>query len=154
VFGRFVDLGGRSAQQIGFGRSIGQIYAALYLTDKPTGLAELTTLLRIRKGSASMGVRQLLAWGAIRSVWVRGDRKDYYEVNPNFTEVIQHLLSVLINPRIVSAGNQLKELQSTLETAKEEGSPVTDSMMSRIAQLEKLRNKMPKVMPLLESIIR
>ena len=154
VFERFVDLGGRSAQQLGFSRSLGQIYAALYLSEKPAGLAELMQMLHISKGSASMGVRQLEAWGVVRSVWVRGDRRDYYEVNIDFTEVLKHLVGGVIRPRVESAGNQLKDMQETLDVSKHANEPISLVMRQRIAKIEGLRKKMAKLLPILEAALR
>lgn len=151
VFERFVDLGGRSAQQLGFSRSLGQIYAALYLTNKPTGLAELMKLLHISKGSASMGVRQLESLGIVRSVWVRGDRRDYYEVNTDFAAVLKHLVVGVIRPRIESAGNQLKDMQQAL--AADSNGEESAIMQQRLSKLDALRRNLMKVLPLLEKAL-
>lgn len=154
VFERFVDLGGRSAQQLGFSRSLGQIYAALYLSEKPAGLAELMQMLHISKGSASMGVRQLETWGVVRSVWIRGDRRDYYEVNTDLTEVLRHLVGGLLRPRVESTGNQLKEMQEALDASKQTNEPVSAVMRQRLAKIEALRKKVSKLLPLLEAAFR
>jgi hypothetical protein len=35
IWENFVDLAGRSAQRLGMARSLGQVYAALYLSPRP-----------------------------------------------------------------------------------------------------------------------
>lgn len=149
-----MDLGGRSAQQLGFSRSLGQIYAALYLSDKPAGLAELMQMLHISKGSASMGVRQLETWGVVRSVWIRGDRRDYYEVNTDLTEVLKQLVGGLIRPRVESTGNQLREMQEALGVTNQNAEPVSAVMQQRLAKIEALREKVAQLLPLLEAAFR
>ena len=39
--------------------------------------------------SASNGTRQLAAWGAIKQVWVQGDRKDYFEVVEDLAALVE-----------------------------------------------------------------
>ena len=75
---RFIEDFGRMTQSIGAGRVLGQLYAYLYFSPEPRGLRDMQDALGISKGSASMTVRQLQQWGAVRKVWVKGDRKDYY----------------------------------------------------------------------------
>src|ERR1043166_2383342 len=74
-----VEAIGRLFQGFGLPRSTGQIYGLLYLSKKPLSLDDLVELLSISKGSASTGTRHLASWGAIRQVWVPGDRRDFFE---------------------------------------------------------------------------
>ena len=75
-----VEVGGRICQVLGLPRSTGQIFGLLYLSTEPLSLNKMSAMLGISKASASTGTRQLAAWGAIRKVWVPGERRDYYEV--------------------------------------------------------------------------
>jgi DNA-binding transcriptional regulator GbsR (MarR family) len=150
----FVDLAGRSAQRLGFGRSLGQVFAALYLSPEPLGLADLTRQLHISKGNASMSVRQLAEWGAVRQVWVRGDRKDYYEVNTDFAGVVRTFLSTLIRPRLESAGRQLRDMREGAGKGGGRLSERGEFMRQRIARLESLQKKAAKLLPLAETFIR
>ncbi|MDD2237530.1 MAG: hypothetical protein PHP44_01205 [Kiritimatiellae bacterium] len=80
----FVELAGSATQSFGAGRVIGQIFAHLYLCREVQSLDDLTEALGISKGSASMSVRQLEQWGALKKVWKKGDRKDYYEATEDW----------------------------------------------------------------------
>lgn len=150
---KFVDLGGRSAQRLGLARSLGQIYAALYLNPEPMGLEDLTVVLHISKGSASMSVRQLVEWGAVRQVWIKGDRRDYYEANPDFGIVIRHFLAHLIRPRLDSTGAQLKDLRQCLDKGEGRSSPESEFMRQRMARMEKAQKRIGRVLPLLEKML-
>jgi len=77
-----IEVGGRVCQLLGVSRTVGQIYGLLYLSPKPLSLDEIAELLSIGKSTASMGSRQLSAWRAIRPVWIHGERRDLYEVDP------------------------------------------------------------------------
>ena len=80
----FVELAGGATQSFGAGRVIGQIFAYLYLSPEARTLDDLTEALGISKGSASMSVRQLEQWGAVKKSWKKGDRKDYYEATEDW----------------------------------------------------------------------
>ena len=77
-----IEAGGRVCQLLGVPRSTGQIYGLLYLSPKPLSLDDIAEALRISKASASTGTRQLLAWRAIHQVWVHGERRDHFEIEP------------------------------------------------------------------------
>src|SRR5689334_2647745 len=95
-----VDACGRAAQILGLPRSIGQIYGLLYVSLEPLCLDDIAALLAISKGSASQGTRQLEGWRAIRQVWVQGDRKDHFEVDPDLGNLLRALYRDLVKPRI------------------------------------------------------
>lgn len=149
---RFIDLGGRSAQRLGLPRSLGQIYAALYLSPRPMSLQDLMDTLRISKGNASMGVRQLKSWGALDQVWVKGDRRDYYQANPDFRAVLRQLLGALIKPRLESTARQLEEMQR-LAPAKARAGSDTAFIRERLDRLYSFETKVRKLLPLAEKLL-
>ncbi len=152
VWERLVDLGGRSAQRLGFGRSLGQVYAAIYLSPKPLCLQELVDLLGISKGNASMSVRQLEAWGAVRQVWQRGDRRDYYEANVDFRALLRQALAGFIMPRLESAGRQIQDVEAELESAGA-GMEDGDFLKQRVRRLRDMQRKLAKVLPFVEKVL-
>lgn len=149
---RFIDLGGRSAQRLGLPRSLGQIYAVLYLSPRPMSLHDLMDALHISKGNASMGVRQLKAWGALDQVWVKGDRRDYYQSNPDFRRVLRHLLGVLIKPRLESTARQLEEMQELTPVRPRPGSDAA-FIRDRLQKLHSFETKVRKILPLAEKFL-
>ena len=74
-----IEACGRLCQLLGLPRTTGQIYGLLYLALEPLSLNDIAIFLQISKGSASNGTRQLASWGAIKGVWIQGDRRDYYQ---------------------------------------------------------------------------
>lgn len=148
-----MDLGGRSAQRLGMARSLGQVYAALYLSSRPLGLADLMEQLGISKGNASMSVRQLAEWGAVSRVWVRGDRRDYYEACEEFRSVLEHFLGAIIRPRVKSTEAQLRELEADSKARSKSGSEDAEFMHRRIRKMRGYQAKLSKLLPLLEKIL-
>jgi DNA-binding transcriptional regulator GbsR (MarR family) len=83
---------GRLARFFGFGEVMGRLYGTLLLSPQPLSLDDLTVLLQISKGSVSMNMRALERWGMAKEVWMRGERKKYYEAEPELWEVIRTVL--------------------------------------------------------------
>ena len=92
VIRRFIEEAGTSTQSLGLGRNVGQIYAYLYFSPEPRNLGDMQDALGISKGSASMSVRQLEQWDAVRRVWIKGDRKDYWEASDWFGRILKRAL--------------------------------------------------------------
>jgi DNA-binding transcriptional regulator GbsR (MarR family) len=114
VVRRFVEEAGNLTQSFGVGRVLGQIYAYLYFSREHRSLADMQEALGISKGSASMGVRQLEQWGAVRKVWVKGDRKDYYQGNDWFGNILKHAVVDTVGKKMASYTSLLDDIQSEL----------------------------------------
>jgi DNA-binding transcriptional regulator GbsR (MarR family) len=100
---------GRLARFFGFSEVMGRLYGALLLSPEPMSLDDLMESLEISKGSVSMNMRDLERWGMAREVWVRGDRRKYYEAEPDFWQVIRSVLG----------GRERREVQTALQVLGE-----------------------------------
>lgn len=112
---RFVEEAGLTTQALGYGRTLGQIFGELYLSPDPLTLDQLTERLEVSKGGASMAVRKLEQWGAVRKVWVKGDRKDYLEARDEFGVIVRKALLDTAAERMRHVGALLKEAEQLLE---------------------------------------
>ena len=152
-----VELGGRVCQVLGLPRSTGQIFGLLYLSTEPLSLNQMSSMLGISKGSASMGTRHLASWGSIRKVWVPGDRRDYYEVVEDLGQLIRGSYNNLIKPRIQSSKDRLAALKVNLEQDIQSGAipfEKKEVLEERIKKLEKLHKRLFQFLPLAENFIK
>src|ERR1043165_4258449 len=94
-----VECTGRLFQKVGLPRSTGQIYGLLYLSKKPQSLDDIVVSLELSKGSASNGPRHLISLGAIRQVWVPGERRDYFESVGDISSVVRSIYLGFLRPR-------------------------------------------------------
>ena len=117
-----IDAAGRICQMIGLPRSTGQVYGLLYLSVAPLSLDDIARLLSISKSSASTGTRQLLGWRVIKQVWVQGDRRDFFEVEPDLGNLLRAGYTDFLRPRLDSSKRRLKNITSTLDTDLASGS--------------------------------
>ncbi len=150
-----VEIGGRLAQTFGLPRSTGQIFGLLYFSSEPLSLMNMCHMLGISKASTSTGARQLVAWGAIRKVWVPGDRKDYYQAVEDFGEFLKGSYRSIIKPRIQSSNNRLNQIEKALSNDFKEKHICSDQhehIKIKLARLKKLHGKLAKLIPIVEKL--
>ena len=143
IVNQFISDAGNLAQSFGLGRVVGQIYAYLYFSREPKGLHDMQRELHISKGSASMCVRQLEQWGAVRKVWVKGDRKDYYEANDWLGRVLKNILNEAIAKRFAHRDNFYQDIEEQL--TKVESTEDADFIRERMIHLRQFEEKAQKV---------
>ena len=98
----FIETAGNICRRLGLPRSLGQIYGLLFFSAKPLSLDDIVQRLGISKASASTGTRQLAAWGAVRQVWVQGERRDFFEVVPDLGGMVRSVYRDFFKPRLTS----------------------------------------------------
>jgi len=140
---KFISDAGNMAQSFGLGRVVGQIYAYLYFSREPKGLHDMQEELHISKGSASMCVRQLEQWGAVQKVWVKGDRKDYYEANDWFGKVLKNVLNDAISKRFAHREEFYREVEKGLMGIAD--SDDRKFVSERVENLRRFEDKAQKV---------
>ncbi len=151
-----IEAGGRLYQILGLPRSTGQIYGLLYLSTKPLSLDDMVTMLGISKASASTGTRLLTSWGAIRQVWIPGDRRDYFEAAAEVGKLIKGCFTDRIKPRLASTQNRLELMTDSLDNELEQGvltSAEHKICVDRLKSLARLQKKILQLAPLAEKLI-
>ena len=84
---KFVLHWGDMGSQWGVNRSVSQIQALLYLSERPLTAEEIADTLVMARSNVSNSIRELQAWGLIRRVPVMGDRRDHFEAETDIWEV-------------------------------------------------------------------
>lgn len=114
---RFIEAAGNTTQSFGLGRVIGQTYALLFLSPKPLCLDDIARELGVSKASVSTTVRQLENWAAVRQVWIKGDRRDYYEAEADFGVILRGGVLTRLRRKLETGGTQLERAHRVLEEA-------------------------------------
>jgi DNA-binding transcriptional regulator GbsR (MarR family) len=87
----FVLQWGYLGDRWGVNRSVSQIHALLYASERPLSSEEIADALGIARSNVSNSLRELLAWGIIRSIPVRGDRRTYYEAETDLWTLVSRI---------------------------------------------------------------
>ncbi len=83
---------GQLADYFGYNKVMGKMYGALLLSPRAMSLDDMMEHLDVSKASVSMNMRMLENLGIVREVWVRGDRKKYYEAESDFWKILTNVL--------------------------------------------------------------
>lgn len=83
----FGEMGGRW----GVNRTVGQIYALLFLSDRPLNAEEISAALGISRSNVSMGLKELESWRLIRKRHLPGDRREYMEAPDDIWQIVRTL---------------------------------------------------------------
>lgn len=74
----FVLHFGEMGSHWGINRTVGQIYALLFVSDRALNADEIVDKLGISRSNASMGLKELQAWRLVRLSHLPGDRREYF----------------------------------------------------------------------------
>jgi DNA-binding transcriptional regulator GbsR (MarR family) len=150
-----IEAGGRLCQLLGLPRSTGQIFGLLYLSPRPLSLADLGRMLGISKASASTGTRQLRTWGAIRQVWVPGERRDYFEAVADFGQLVRAGYLEHLKPRLLASQRRLEAMAAALDQEHAQGTldgQEYELCAQRVKKLAELQRRLLQLAPLAEQL--
>lgn len=132
-----MDAMGRITAFWGFSRIMGQLYGLLYLSPAPQTLDEMAESLSISKGNVSINIRALERWNMVRKIWVKGDRKDFYEAETDFWKIIRGVLKEREKKEFDQALGAIGGLRKRSEDQRRKGkSAETAFAVDRLKKLE------------------
>jgi DNA-binding transcriptional regulator GbsR (MarR family) len=145
---RLVELGGRTAQDLGLGRIAGQLLAYLYLQPAECSLDQIEHDLGLSKAAVSTAARRLEAFGLIRQVWKRGDRRNYYRTADNLGVALQQGLMALLRSKLEAAGAEMDEIRALLEDARRADRNAADIVFlhERLKRANTLRERVASIL--------
>lgn len=75
----FVSQWGAISSSWGINRTMAQIHALLLVSPAPMFTDQIMEELGISRGNAHGNLKELVNWGIVKSVFKKGDRKEYFE---------------------------------------------------------------------------
>ena len=88
---RFVLHWGDMGTQWGVNRSVAQIHALLYLSERPLTAEEISETLGMARSNISTSLKELIGWKLVRRVPVMGDRRDHFEAETDLLEMVTRI---------------------------------------------------------------
>lgn len=87
----FVLLWGNLGERWGVNRSVSQIHALLYASEKALTAEDIAEALGIARSNVSNSIRELQNWNIVRSVAVKGDRRTFYEAETDLWTLVARI---------------------------------------------------------------
>lgn len=105
---RFVLQWGEMGSTWGVNRSVSQIHALLYVSERPLTAEEIALQLGIARSNVSSSLKELIAWDLIRRVPIRGDRREHFEAETDVWTMVQR----------IAAGRKAREIDPAMAALK------------------------------------
>jgi DNA-binding transcriptional regulator GbsR (MarR family) len=127
---KFILHWGEMGTRWGINRTVAQVHALLFLSEKPLPADEIAETLGVARSNISNSLRELQNWGIVRIIHLAGDRRDHFE----------SMKDVFAMFRVIARERKKREIEPTLrvlhdcidESGKSKSAPYT---RERLAEL-------------------
>ena len=75
----------------GINRTVGQIYALLYISGHPLPADEIAEVLSFSRSNVSMGLKELQSWRLVRLQHLPGDRREHFSTPGDVWQIVRIL---------------------------------------------------------------
>jgi DNA-binding transcriptional regulator GbsR (MarR family) len=100
----FIAQWGALGTQWGINRTMAQIHALLMISPQSMCTDEVMEELEVSRGNAHTNLKELVAWGLIRMIVIKGDRRDFYEAEKDVWQIF----------RIIARERKRREIEPAL----------------------------------------
>lgn len=116
---RFVLHFGEMGSRWGINRTVGQIYALLYVSAQPLNADEIGEALAFSRSNVSMGLKELQSWNLVRLIHQPNDRREYFQAPEDVWAIFRTLANERrkreVDPTLSMLREALMEQPSTAE---------------------------------------
>lgn len=101
---QFVAHFGEMGSKWGINRTVGQIYALIFISRRALNADEIAETLEFSRSNVSMGLKELQSWRLVRLRHQPGDRREYFEAPADVWEIF----------RVLAEERRRREIEPTL----------------------------------------
>ncbi len=105
----FILHWGEMGTKWGINRTVAQIHAFLFISEKPQNAEEICHRLGVARSNVSNSIKELQNWGIVKTVHLPGDRRDHFESMKDVYEMF----------RVIAAERKRREIDPTLRNLRE-----------------------------------
>lgn len=120
----FINHFGEMGSRWGINRTVGQIYALLFVSQVPLNADDMADALGFSRSNVSMGLKELQAWRLVRLRHLPGDRREYFEAPEDVWEIF----------RVLATERRRREIEPTLSMLRSALLVTPDNEAERHAQ--------------------
>ncbi len=88
---QFVLQWGNLGERWGVNRSVSQIHALLYASDRPLSAEDIAAALGMARSNVSNSLRELQSWEIVRTVPALGDRRTFFEAETDLWAIVTRI---------------------------------------------------------------
>jgi len=120
----FVSHFGEMGSRWGINRTVGQIYALIFVAPQPVNADDIAEALEFSRSNVSMGLKELQAWRLVNLRHLPGDRREYFDAPTDAWEIF----------RTLAEERRRREIEPTLSMLRSALLEVPATEEDRIAQ--------------------
>ncbi|MBA5606409.1 GbsR/MarR family transcriptional regulator [Duganella sp. FT3S] len=120
----------------GINRTVGQIYALLYVSARPLNADEIAESLSFSRSNVSMGLKELQSWRLVKLLHQPNDRREYFEPPKDVWEIFKALLEERRRREVEPTLSMLRD--ALLETPTTDADRVAQQRMREMYELIEL----------------
>lgn len=132
----FVGHFGEMGSRWGINRTVGQIYALIFVSPEPLNADSIADKLDFSRSNVSMGLKELQSWRLVRLRHFAGDRREYFDAPHDAWEIFQTLAEERRRREIEPTLSMLRN--ALLETATTDADRVAQERMRSMHDLIEL----------------
>ena len=111
----FILHWGEMGSQWGVNRSVSQIHALLYLSERPRHAEDICEKLGLARSNVSNGLKELQSYQIVRRVHVEGDRRDHFVAEADLWDMLMKITAERKRREIDPTIQFLGELAESLD---------------------------------------
>ena len=136
---------------LGWPKSVGEIYGLLFVSAQPLAMDDIMARTGMSLGAASQGLKLLREFGAVRTVYTPGARKDHYIASGELSRFATSYIEEELLPRMRTAQERIKRMERMMLSMSE-----TERQLpaERIDRLKYWLGKGQKVVPWLVRFLK
>jgi DNA-binding transcriptional regulator GbsR (MarR family) len=127
----FILHWGEMGTNWGVNRSVAQIHALLYLSDRPLNAEDISETLKLARSNVSTALKELQSYSIVRRQHVAGDRRDHFVAETDLWELLMRISAERKRREIDPTIELLADLKQRIEVRKD----VPEHVRYRIARM-------------------
>jgi DNA-binding transcriptional regulator GbsR (MarR family) len=139
-----IDLFIGLVRVLGLPKSVGELYGLLFLSPEALPMDALMERLNMSKGAASQGLKLLRSFGAVKTAYVAGDRRDHYVAEFDLSRFASGFIKGELQPHLDSGLHRLERMQHLIAQLPPDGREVAEN---RLAKLQHWHEKGQAMIP-------
>ena len=104
---------------LGWPKSVGEIYGLLFVSAQPLAMDDIMARTGMSLGAASQGLKLLREFGAVRTVYIPGARKDHYLASGELSRFATSYIEEELLPRMRTAQERIKRMERMMQSLPE-----------------------------------
>jgi DNA-binding transcriptional regulator GbsR (MarR family) len=135
-----IDLFVRMAGVLNLPRSVGELYGLLFISPEPLCIDDCMKKLNISKGSTSQGLKVLRSFGAVNTVYVPGDRRDFFQADAGLRQIVTGFVNEQVRPHLENGKDRMKRLDKLVADSDPEQKDFFEERVGRLKGWKKRAN--------------